>query len=68
MTNKEFTIDDAITVQARQLLQWKKVLQPEVFYAMLAWCDQCNASATKTDHIKRGTNLDNWLHNYMNNL
>ncbi len=65
---ENFTIQEAIKIQQDQLLYWKKVLLPHVYNDMVGYCNSWNESATKTNHVKRGTELDQWLHNYMINL
>jgi hypothetical protein len=67
MKKDTFTIDNAIEIQSEQLLKWKKVLQTDVFYEMLDYCQKTNVIAKNTYDIQRGTNLDQWIHNYMNN-
>jgi hypothetical protein len=63
-TNK-FTVKDAIKIQAEQLKGWKKVLKPEKYLVLQAWCIVTNQGQTRADSIKRGTDLDNYIHNIL---
>jgi hypothetical protein len=61
----EFGIDDAIEIQREHLDQWKTILKPEVYESLEEYALRENHLAKRHQDIKRGTNLDNYIGNYM---
>jgi hypothetical protein len=69
MTPKQFTIEQAIAVQQRQLNEWQKVLKPEIFRELKRIIDE-KTEREKHDYkfgyeVMRGTDIDaaiwNWF-------
>ena len=63
MANPEFTLEQALAVQADQLRHWKKLLKPHVYEMLKEECEKKNKNVTDPYHIFRGTNMDNFIHN-----
>lgn len=61
--SKEFTMSDAIAIQHEQLLGWKKILKPECYEQLRQWCNDLNKKASAPTHVKRGVDMDNFVHN-----
>lgn len=64
MTRPKLTFTQAIDFQREHLDQWKTVLKPEVFMKLRAWAISGNRTCANPFDIKRGVDLDNWVHNY----
>jgi hypothetical protein len=67
MKRETFTLQDAKNTQMLQLLQWKKVLTQKVYFKLLRHAMKENEKCTEPYKIFRGTDIDQWIHNYMNN-
>ena len=65
MERKEFTVEDGIEIQRDHLSRWKSVLLPEVYEALEEYALRTNHEANSGYDIRRGTNLDNYIGNYM---
>jgi hypothetical protein len=61
---EEFTIEQGIEVQTRQLEQWEKLLKEEVYNDLKAWAVSTNSEAKTGFSIRRGNDLDNYIGNY----
>jgi hypothetical protein len=62
----DFTLEDGIDVQTRQLKDWKRLLKPEVFADLKAHCEEMNKTATDGYHVFRGIDMKNYIANYYN--
>jgi hypothetical protein len=65
MREKQFTVEQGLEVQAEQLAGWKTILIPEVYEALYEYATRHNSEAKTGWDICRGTNLDNYIGNYM---
>jgi hypothetical protein len=63
--NSEFKVEDGIRIQSYQLDRWKTVLIPEAYNMLLEYATRNNHTAVSGYDICRGTELDNYIHNYM---
>jgi len=61
----EFTIEDGIAVQKKQLEQWKTVLKSEVYEALVKWATKYNDHlALRSGYdVTRGSDLTNFVCN-----
>lgn len=64
MRNKNFKPEAAIQIQTEQLNNWKKVLLPEVYKALVEYATQDNAKAKSGYDICRGSSLSCFVENY----
>lgn len=62
---KDFTKEEAIEIQKEQLKKWKSILKPIPFLTLKIWCWNNNKKAKSGYDVKRGTDIDNFLHNLM---
>jgi len=62
---EQFTVEQGLGVQAKQLAQWKSILIPEVYEALHEYATRNNGKAKTGYDICRGSNLDNYIGNYM---
>lgn len=53
-----------IGIQYKQLCDWKTVLLPHVFEALVNWSTSTNCSVKKADSIRRGNDLSTFVSNY----
>ena len=60
-----FTVEEGIKVQNKQLCQWKTVLLPEVYNNLCEYATRNNHLAKSGYDVKRGTDLDIYIANYM---
>lgn len=60
-----FTIQDGLQIQAEQLAAWKEVLRDDVYKFVETWATKDNLEAKTGYDIKRGTELDQLVHNWM---
>ena len=67
MIPKEFTIENGIEIQSMQLAGWKELLKDEVFEDLKTWATENNHLKTNGYAIVRGTDLDNYIANYIRN-
>ena len=65
MKEKQFTIEQGLEVQAKQLAEWKSILINEVYEALYEYATRKNHEAKTGWDIRRGTDLDNYIGNYM---
>jgi hypothetical protein len=65
MEEKAFTIELGLEVQAKQLAEWKSILLPEVYEALYEYATRHNSEAKIGWDIRRGTDLNNYIGNYM---
>lgn len=63
MSNTNFTIEDALSVQRDNLKIWNSILKPEVFEDLKKWAEEKNSTAEKPDEIVRGQSLESFLDN-----
>ncbi|MCD0480368.1 hypothetical protein LPB90_18170 [Chryseobacterium sp. LC2016-29] len=63
MSNTNFTIEEALSVQRSNLKIWNSILKPEVFADMKSWAEEKNSKAEKPDEIVRGQLLESFLDN-----
>lgn len=61
-----FTMSDALEIQVEQFAKWSKVLKPEVSIAMHEWLMVMNKHVKTPEQVRRGTDLDQFVANYMN--
>lgn len=62
---REFTIEDAINIQTEQLALWEKHLVASTFNAIKARTIRDNDKARSVSDIKRGSDIDNFIGNFM---
>ena len=65
MEEKAFTIELGLEIQAKQLAEWKSILLPEVYEALYEYATRKNHEAKLGYDVRRGTDLDNYIGNYM---
>ena len=65
MEKKEFKIVDGIEIQKEHLAGWKTILIPEVYEALEEYATRNNETARSGYSIRRGTELSNYIQNYM---
>ena len=65
MERNEFTVEQGLEIQARQLAEWKTVLITEVYEALHEYTTRHNHEAKTGNDVCRGTSLDNYIGNYM---
>lgn len=65
MEKKEFTIEDGIKIQTSHLADWKTVLIAEAYEALEEYATRNNEAARSGYNICRGTELSNYISNYM---
>jgi len=65
MEEKAFTIELGLEVQAEQLAKWKSILLPEVYEALYEYATRNNSEARTGWDIRRGSDLSNYIGNYM---
>lgn len=56
---------DALNIQLEQLTEWAKVLQPQVYVALLNHAVECNKRNTEPYAVFRGQDITTWVQNYM---
>lgn len=56
---------DALCIQLEQLSEWAKVLQPQVYVALLNYAVECNKRTTEPYLVFRGSDITTWVQNYM---
>lgn len=61
---KSFTVADAVAIQARQLEEWKWKLNDRTYNALVVYITKDNEKASAPSHVKRGVDMDNFIHNY----
>jgi hypothetical protein len=61
----EFTVQQGLEIQARQLQEWESVLKPEVYKALHEYATRENGEAESGSDVKRGVDLSNYIGNYM---
>lgn len=61
-----FTMLEAIEIQSEQLSKWANVLKPEVYEAMVNWALLMNKHVKTPEQVRKGTDLDRFVANYMN--
>lgn len=59
------TFEDILKIQRKQLDEWKQLLQPHVYEALEKWATEKNDQKKSPYDIIRGTNLDNFIGNYL---
>ena len=64
-TKETFTVEDGIAVQTKQLAQWKKLLKAKVYRDLEKWATSENHLKTSGFFVVRGTDLDNYVANYL---
>jgi hypothetical protein len=57
----EFTVEQGIRVQRQQLAEWKSVLRPEAYDALVEYATRDNARAKDGHDIYRGTSLSGFV-------
>lgn len=62
---KEFTLQHGLKIQDEQLAGWKLILLPEVYEALHEYATRKNHEAKTGYDVRRGTDLDNYVGNYM---
>jgi hypothetical protein len=63
MSNTNFTIENALSIQKDNLKIWNSLLKPEIFAGMKKWAELKNSTAEKPDDIVRGQSLEFYLDN-----
>jgi hypothetical protein len=61
----KFLVEEGIEVQTEQLKEWKSVLIPEVYEALEEYAKRKNHLAKSGFDICRGSDLSNYIGNYM---
>lgn len=61
----EFTVQQGLEVQAKQLVEWKSILKPEVYEALYEYATRLNYKAESGSDVKRGVELSTYISNYM---
>jgi hypothetical protein len=64
--DKSNDVNTGIAVQKEQLNFWKKILIPTVYKDLEKWATENNDKAKNIYDIMRGSDLDNYIHNYFN--
>jgi len=68
MTQKQFTIEEGIAVQQRQLNEWQKVLKPEIFRELKRIIDEKTERekhAYKSGHeVLRGIDIEDCIYHW----
>ena len=64
MKTQDFTVEMAIEIQKEHLAKWKRLLKSRVYLDLEKWATENNHLAVTGYEIKRGTDLDNFIHNY----
>ena len=62
---KQFAVEQGLEIQAKQLANWKSILLPEVYDAFYEYATRHNHEAKTGWDIRRGTDLSNYIANYM---
>lgn len=67
-TVKEFTVQDALRIQAGQLADWREVLKDSVYQDLFKYAMYSNGNpkCNTADKVVRGTTLNNFIANYIN--
>ena len=65
MERKTFTIEDGIEIQTQHLSQWKTILINEAYEALEEYAKRNNDKAKTGYDICRGSELNNYISNYM---
>jgi hypothetical protein len=69
MNTTDFTMADAMKIQADHLAFYERALKPEVFSMLKDKVEAINANGyTNPYHVCRGTNIDNLFFNLFNDL
>lgn len=61
--DKQFTLKEALQVQADQLKEWKSILKPEKYKLLETYALKNNKGKVSPYHIFRGTDISNWVAN-----
>jgi hypothetical protein len=61
----KFTVQNGIEVQINQLNDWKQLLKDDVYLALEIFAKRYNDKAQSGTDIKRGTDLNNFVGNYL---
>lgn len=64
-SKSDFTLEQAIEIQARQLDEWKIVLKASVHKELVKHAKAVNMGVTNPYEIFRGTTMSCWVQNYM---
>jgi hypothetical protein len=63
----EFTVQEGLEIQRKQLLEWKLILNRKTYSALAAECKKRNQLNLKTgSDVFRGTDMNNFVHNLYN--
>jgi len=63
----EFTVQEGLEVQRKQLLEWKLILNKKTWLALVDECKKRNQLNLKTgSDVFRGTDMNNFVHNLYN--
>jgi hypothetical protein len=62
---KQFEVQQGLDIQAKQLEQWKSILKDEVYEALYEYATRNNSEAKTGWDIRRGSDLSNYIGNYM---
>jgi len=65
--SKKFTTENAIKIQTEQLEGWRKLLKKSVFEDLKAWATENNSFKMDGTDVIRGSDLDNYVANYIHN-
>lgn len=60
----EFTLENALDIQERQLAEWMAILKPGVWRELRDAVKASNEGVTDPYKVTRGTDLDCWISNY----
>ena len=64
----DFTVEQGIKVQQRHLAEWKSILQPEAYDALVEYAIRDNAIAKNGHDICRGTSLSSFIQQHAINV
>lgn len=61
---KDFTKEQGLEVQKRNLEKWEIILKAEVFDNLKKWCEYHNEKAKDGYEVKRGSDLTDFIVNF----
>jgi hypothetical protein len=60
----ELSVQDGLEIQNQHLQEWKRVLLPEVYFALKEYATRKNHKAESGYDIVRGQDLNSYIRNY----
>lgn len=64
MTSNQFTLEQALEIQKRHIMEWAVVLKTSVFLALVEHLVEANKGVTEPYKVFRGGDISCWVQNY----